>query len=81
MLAHQVRQRAGLGEGDLATVAGVGHGLGEHVAAKSARWQEHHLAVAQMRRHVSGQIFVGGRWQRDDDQLRVGQGFVRVVGQ
>ena len=81
MLAHQVRQRAGFSEGDLAVVARIGHGLGEHVAAEGARRQEHHLTVVQVRRDVFGQVFVGGRRQRDDDQLRVAQGFGKVVGQ
>ncbi|MNX82885.1 hypothetical protein D3C86_1146280 [compost metagenome] len=80
-LAHQIRQRAGFSEGDFALVARIGHGLGEHIAAESARWQEHHLTVVQVRRNLFGQVFVGGRRQRDDHQLRVGQCFGQVVGE
>ncbi|MNH19655.1 hypothetical protein D3C79_793990 [compost metagenome] len=81
MLAYQIRQRTGFSEGDLAPVARIGHGLGEHVAAEGARRQEHHLTVVQVRRNMSGQVFVGGRRQRDDHQLRVAQGFGQVVGE
>ncbi|MNF80968.1 hypothetical protein D3C84_632220 [compost metagenome] len=80
MLAYQVRQRTGFSEGDLAPVARIGHGLGKHETAKGARRQEHHLTVVQVRRNMFGQVFVGGRRQWNDHQLRVAQGFGQVVG-
>ncbi|MNN45883.1 hypothetical protein D3C81_1602380 [compost metagenome] len=81
MLACQVRQRAGFGEGHRGGVAGIGHGLGENVAAKGARRQEHHLAFLQQRRQFGRQAFVGGRRQRDHQQASAADGFGQVIGQ
>src|SRR3954464_1654809 len=45
VLTREPGQRAGLGVRDLGAIAGLAHGLGDHIGAEGARREEHYLAV------------------------------------
>ena len=75
MLARQPGQRAGFGESDGGMIAGVVRGLGENHRAERRRRQEHHLAVAQMRRELRRDVVLRESRGRAQDQFGAADGF------
>ena len=69
VLAREPGQGSGFGDGYVGSASGTPDCAHHDVAAEGAGRQEEHLAIGKMRGHGQGDLFLGKRRRRNDDQF------------